>query len=124
MTTLTNSDLDKLFNQCNIKALMFDTNDKNLKIRSIIFKFCSTNEIFLDKSYNFRNYKIYSYEPFKTAINLTNELLEVIPHVKMSTFLYREEFCIYDIYNQLVIIKSTPTRDKKLLTNKRFNTAP
>lgn len=118
MTTLTDSDLDNLFDQCNIKSLIYDTNEKNIKIRSIIFKFCKDNEIFLDKLYNFRSYTIYSYEPFKTAINLTNELLEIIPHVKMNTFLYREEFCIYDIYNQLVIIKSTPSKDKNLLMEK------
>ena len=57
----------------------------------------------------------YSFNPLIDDNNLFNKIYEIKKYIKMSTFIYQKEFCIFDIYNQLVIIKSCLVNDKSLL---------
>ena len=100
-----NNNIEDIIKLCDNKIPIYENTECNDQIRSTIFKYCKDKKLILDKTFNFNSYIIYSINPFSDANNLCNELYKFKKYIKLSTFLYRQEFCIYDIYTQLVVVK-------------------
>jgi hypothetical protein len=105
LTINHNNSIDDIIKLCDNKISIYENTIDNDKIRSTIFNYCKEKKLVLDKTFNFNSYIIYSINPFIDANNLCNLLYKIKKYVKLATFLYRQEFCIFDIYNQLVVIK-------------------
>lgn len=106
LTLNHNNNIDDIIKLCDNKITIYENTTDNDKIRSIIFNYCKEKKILLDKNYTYNSYTIYSIDPLVDSNNLCNLIYKVKKYVKLATFLYKKEFCIFDIYNQLVIVKT------------------
>lgn len=115
-----NYDYEKYINQvvklCDEKKQILDKHTDNLKVQKIIFEYCKENNVFIDSNYDHNSYILYSFNPLIDANNLCNLIYPIKNYIKLATLIYQDTFCLYDFYNQLVIIKKVIISDKE-----RFN---
>ncbi len=118
---LDNQNIDKLIDLCDKKVVIYENTNDNINIKNIIFEYCNNNNVLLDNNYTFNSYTLYSFNPLIDANNLCNKLYKIKKHIKLATFIYKQEFCIFDIYNQLVIVKTIINKDENLFKKILFD---
>ena len=118
---LNNQNINEIVNLCNLKVTIYENTKINNDVRNIIINFCKKYNIVIDKNISFNSYTLYSVNPFIDANNLCNILYTVKKHIKLSTFVYKQEFCIYDIYNQLVIFKTILFKSNEIFNKIMFD---
>ena len=102
-----NMNIEDILKQAKCKVQKYHNSTKYNNIKNIILEFCKNNGLIMGRENKYNSYILYSSNPFIIANDLCNLLFKEIPYIKLATTLYQKEFILFDIFNPLVIIRTT-----------------